>query len=59
MQIQNLKNEYELRYRIMRYKKYHKLYCYNRFEYHNVENMMFAAEQLHVEHEQKNSLKIH
>lgn len=42
MLMKNLKEEYELRYRIMRYNKLHKLYLYNCFEKNNY-NMLFST----------------
>lgn len=44
--IENLKREYELRYRIMRYSKLAKLYLYNRFEKNNVEIFKQVLEDL-------------
>lgn len=39
---QKLRNEYELRYRIMQYKKLQKRYIYKCYESNNV-NMLFEA----------------
>ena len=46
MLLNNLKKEFELRYRIMRYKKYYKWYLYNKFEKNNVELLLKTFEDM-------------
>ena len=47
--IENLKQEIELRYRIMKYKKLQKQYLYGCFEKHNFDMLYETVEDLIVE----------
>ena len=51
MLIQKLKEEYELRYRIVQYKKYTKLYLYSVFEKNNVNLLYITFENLKIQQE--------
>ena len=44
----NLKEEYKLRYNIMQYKKYYKLYSYMCYEKNNFDIITDVVEQLRV-----------
>ena len=48
MLIDNLKQEYELRYNIIRYKKLYRDYVYNRFEKNNYNIIMKSIEDINV-----------
>ena len=48
MLLERLKNEYELRYRIMRYTKFHKWYLYNVIEKNNYNIIVKTAEDILV-----------
>lgn len=48
MLLENLKNEYEFRYRRMLYEKLHRNYLLNRFEKNNYNIIYKAIEDLYV-----------
>lgn len=48
MLINKLKQEYELRHNIIRYKKLYKNYLYNRFEKNNYNMIIKAIEDINI-----------